>query len=109
MARIQNQAFLPWQPVRPELAREIFGKTLLDGATRMVLTRVAPGGGFAPHEDSYDHLFYVLEGSGLVSADDYEYSVGPGSIVHIAAGERHGYSNSGPDELLLISVNLPVT
>jgi len=107
MAEIKDQASLPWQPVRPQLARGIFGKTLLDGATRIVLTRVAPGGRFAGHEDAYDHLFYILEGAGLVVVAGQEFPVTPGSIVRVAAGERHGYRNNGPADLLLISVNLP--
>ncbi|AMV72443.1 hypothetical protein JCM30471_09580 [Desulfuromonas carbonis] len=107
MARIEDEAALPWQPVRPQFTQGVFGKTLLDGATRIVLTRVAPGGSFAEHADSYDHLFYILEGVGLVAVADREFPVAPGSIVRVVAGERHGYRNSGSDDLLLISVNIP--
>lgn len=98
---------IPWQPVRPELTRDVSGKALLDGPTKTVLTRVAPGGRFAPHRDPYAHLFYVLEGKGRVMAGTEERTVGPGSIVRVSAGELHGYENTGMEEMLLLSLNLP--
>jgi quercetin dioxygenase-like cupin family protein len=98
---------LAWQPVRPEITEGVSGKVLLAGPTRAVLTRVAPGGRFAPHRDPYAHLFYVLTGTAEVAAGEERRRVGPGSVVRIAAGEFHGYENSGMEELLLLSLNLP--
>ena len=98
---------LDWQPVRPALTTGVFGRTLLDADTKMVLTRVEPGGEFAAHVDPYGHLFYVLEGSGLALSGGGEYRLRPGLVLQIAAGEEHCYRNTGADTLLLISVNLP--
>jgi len=98
---------LAWQPVRPEIADGVSGKVLLAGPTRAVLTRVAPGGRFAPHRDPYAHLFYILAGKGEVLAGEARHAVSPGSVVRIAAGELHGYENNGESDLLLISLNLP--
>lgn len=98
---------LPWQAVRPRLTAGVSGKTLLTGATRVVLTRVAAGGRFAPHSDGYGHLFLVLAGQGRLQAGDAEYVLGPGSVVRIPAGETHGYRNTGEEELQLVSFNLP--
>ena len=98
---------LAWQPVRPALTTGVFGQTLLDADTRMVLTRVEPGGAFAAHVDPYGHLFYVLAGSGLAFSGGGEYLLVPGLVLQIAAGEEHSYRNTGAEILLLISVNLP--
>lgn len=107
MAEFFDDDSLPWQPVRPEITQGVSGKVLLAGPTRAVLTRVSPGGHFSPHQDSYAHLFYILAGHGEVTAGDTRRAIGPGSVVRIDAGEEHGYENTGEDELLLISLNLP--
>lgn len=73
----------------------------------MVLTRVAPGGIFAPHRDAYSHLFYFLDGSGVVGAGEEEWSAKPGVVVWIASGEEHWYRNTGNDDLMLIYANIP--
>lgn len=107
MAEFLEDDSLAWQPVRPEITSGVSGKVLLAGPIRAVLTRVAPGGRFAPHHDPYAHLFYVLAGTGEVVAGEERRRVGAGSVVRIAAGEVHGYENSWMEELLLISLNLP--
>ncbi len=99
---------LEWQTVRPDVASEISGKTLIaDGGVKVVLTRVAPGGGFFIHTDDYGHLFYFLAGTGIVKVEEKEFLARPGTVVQVAAGEAHSYVNMGVEELLLISVNLP--
>lgn len=107
MAEFLYLESIPWKAVRPEITRDVSGKTLFDGNAKAVLTRVAPGGRFAPHRDPYAHLFYFLEGEGKVLAGTEEREVGPGSVVRIRAGELHGYENSGKEELVLLSLNLP--
>jgi quercetin dioxygenase-like cupin family protein len=98
---------LAWEPVRPALTSGIFGKTLLDTGTKMVLTRVEPGGEFAGHVDPYGHLFYVLSGEGLALSGDREYPLKPGTVLQIPAGENHSYRNTGSEHLVLLSLNLP--
>ncbi len=108
MSRSFEVDALEWQAIRPDAAHEVFGKTLLADGVRMVLTRVAPGGGFYIHTDDYGHLFYFLAGTGIVKVGEEEFPVRPGTVVQVAAGETHSYVNMGTEELLLISLNLPV-
>ena len=107
-----SQAFqlndLAWEPVRPALTSGVFGRTMLDAGTKMVFTRVEPGGGFAPHVDPYGHLMYVLSGTGLAVSGGREFQLAPGIVLQIAAGEEHSYRNTGSDQLVLIALNLPV-
>ena len=98
---------LDWQALRPDVAHGVFGKTLLDDGTKMMLVRVEPGGGFASHCDGYGHLFYFLSGEGSVRVGEEESRARPGLVVRVAAGEAHSYENGGAAELLLISVNVP--
>ncbi len=96
-----------WKVVRPELTQGVEGKTLLDGATKIVLTRVAPGGLFRPHRDTYGHLFQILSGRIRVQVEQDTYEVGPGEGLRVAPGELHGYENCSAEALLMIAVNLP--
>ncbi|HEX9078288.1 MAG TPA: cupin domain-containing protein [Desulfuromonadaceae bacterium] len=107
MERFIEAESLEWQPVRPDVARGVFGRTILDGGTKMVVTRVEPGGAFAPHRDGYGHLFYFLAGSGIVGVGQEETPARPGLVARVAAGEVHWYRNTGSDDLVLISVNIP--
>ncbi len=107
MSQITQVEDLPWEPVRPEVTHDILGRTLLAEDLKVVLTRVAPGGEFKTHRDKYGHLFYVLSGTGVVRVNDQEFSATPGLIVRVMPGEPHAYANTGAQDLLLISLNLP--
>jgi len=106
VAETFNLADQPWRAIRPELTSGVSGKLLLDGALKIVLTRVAPGGEFRAHRDSYGHLFHVLSGRGVATVEDRQYPLVEGIVVNVAAGELHGYGNCYEEDLVLISVNL---
>lgn len=106
MAKMIDTNNQDWQPIRPELTTGIVGQLLLDGPTKVVLTRVAPGGAFHPHRDPYGHLFHILSGQTLVTVEAREFQLSAGMSLAVDAGETHGYKNSGRGQLLLISINL---
>ena len=107
MADILNIETFDWQLTRPDTADRVYGKTLLENnGIKMALTCVKPGGGFKSHQDSYGHLFYFLTGEGILSVSDRQYSITPGLVVHIDAGESHAYTNTGEQNLTLISANI---
>lgn len=107
MSEFFDVADLNWQPVRPNITHDVFGKNLFDGKTKVVLTRVAPGGKFKTHRDNYAHLFYFLSGTGVVQVEKKNFDVRAGTAVQIQAGQTHAYENIGADDLVLISLNLP--
>jgi quercetin dioxygenase-like cupin family protein len=44
-----------------------------------------------PHEHQNMHeFFYVISGSGVISIDEVEHEMKPGSFYHLAPHERHG-------------------
>ena len=106
MSRHFSVDSLEWMPVRPEITRAVFGKTLFDKTIKIVLTRVEPGGKFEAHRDDYGHLFYFLNGQGTVTIGDRRIEVLPGLVVEIARGEDHAYENTGREDLILISANI---
>jgi quercetin dioxygenase-like cupin family protein len=98
---------LDWAPVRPDVAHGVYGKPLLDEGIKIVHTRVEPGGEFSPHQDRYAHLLYFLSGTGLVGAGEQRFHAKAGLVVRISAGEVHFYRNTGKEDLILISLNIP--
>lgn len=108
MGKIVDVTSLEWQPVRPDVARGVYGKTLLADGVKVVLTRVASGGRFSAHRDNYGHLFYFLGGEGIVKVGEAQFEARPGIVVRVAAGETHAYENTGLAEMMLLSVNLPM-
>jgi len=96
-----------WLPVRPELTTGVTGKAFQEGQVKAVLTRVAPGGGFRQHTDAYAHVFYFLSGEGLLWVGEEQRAARAGLVARIEAGVPHAYRNTGPEDLLLVSLNLP--
>ncbi len=107
MNALFNLASLDWKPVRPEITTGILGKAMLDGGLKVVLTRVQPGGRFRSHVDRYGHLFYFLSGQGTLWIAGERSEAGPGLVAQIDAGAEHAYENTGKEDLVLVSLNLP--
>ena len=107
MVEVFNVASLDWQPIRPDMAHGVYGKSLMKDGIKIILTRVSPGGKFDCHQDKYGHLFYFLSGDGILRVQAKEFKVAPGLIVRVNAGEPHAYENTGNLDLMLISVNIP--
>jgi quercetin dioxygenase-like cupin family protein len=107
MVKVFEVKDLEWEPVRPAITQDVFGKALLSENVKVVLTRVAPGGKFKLHHDNYAHLFYFVRGEGSVQVGDEQFAARPGMVVQIAAGEEHSYGNAGNEDLVLLSLNLP--
>ena len=108
MGEVFDTASLEWETVRPDVAHEVYGKTLLANGVKLVLTRVAVGGRFDMHQDNYGHLFYFLSGEGLVWVQDKRFKTLPGLVVRVTTNEPHAYENTGNQDLMLISVNIPM-
>jgi len=107
MNTVFNLSTLEWKPVRPEITSGVFGKAMLDDGLKAVLTRVEPGGKFRMHTDSYGHLFYFLSGEGAVWVAGEKTEARAGVVARIAAGVPHAYENTGAEDLLLVSLNIP--
>ncbi|MDR3669900.1 MAG: cupin domain-containing protein [Holophaga sp.] len=107
MDEVFSLSNLEWKPVRPEITTGVFGKTLREGDLKAVLTRVVPGGKFRMHTDPYGHLFYFFGGEGLVWVAGERSQARAGVVARIEAGVQHAYENTGQEDLLLVSLNIP--
>ena len=60
------------------------------------LAELAPlGGRLAPHRHAQAEIYYVVEGSGIVTVAGVETPVSAGAAVFIPGGAEHGIRNEG--------------
>jgi mannose-6-phosphate isomerase-like protein (cupin superfamily) len=69
--------------------------------------RIGPGGSSRPHTDHYNHAFYFISGTGAVTIDTASWPLEPGSVVKIPAGSRHGFQNTGDEDLVFLVIYDP--
>ena len=109
-SRVYDARKVQWQPLRPDVSRGVNAKASVPkelSGTTVTIARVDPLGEFKTHTDEYGHAFYFLEGTGEGWIGDGSYDIRPGVAVEIAAGEAHGYRNTGSGPIYLITVNIP--
>ena len=53
-----------------------------------------------PHTE--DEIYYVLDGRGRIRIDDDDLEVKPGSVIFVAAGQRHKFHSITEDLRLLV-------
>ena len=58
------------------------------------------------HSDS-DKVYYVMEGSAMVTIGSEEKELGPGEITIAPAGEDHGVVNHTQDKLMMLVFMAP--
>ena len=72
------------------------------------VTRFAPGRSLPRSEPERDELLYVVSGSGTLELEEEPHDLEPDTGVYIRSGETYVVDNPGPDELLVVSVTVPV-
>ncbi len=69
--------------------------------------RYAAGRSLERGEPGRDELLYVASGAGTLELDGRAHELAPGTGAYLRAGERYTVDNSGPDELVVVSVAMP--
>ena len=66
-------------------------------------TYAIPAGGEDPQEPhTEDEVYVVSSGRAVLTGPDGEVSVGPGSVVFVAAGEEHRFERVDEDLVLIV-------
>jgi quercetin dioxygenase-like cupin family protein len=68
----------------------------------LVYLEVDPGKQIPLHTHTADEVFVVLEGEGIVTSGERQWSASAGSIAVAAAFERHGWENTGTETLRIV-------
>ena len=100
---------MSWEPFGGK-TKGVFRKSLssmpFPSGFKGSLTLAKPGGEFPEHVDAYTHIFYILQGSGEASVEGRDIPLKKGTALTVAAGKKHGYRNTGSEDLLLITLNI---
>jgi mannose-6-phosphate isomerase-like protein (cupin superfamily) len=64
-----------------------------------------PGASITPHYHRVmEEIYYILEGTGLMTIGDEQREVGSGDAVYIPKNNRHTLTNTGKDSMRLLLV-----
>jgi mannose-6-phosphate isomerase-like protein (cupin superfamily) len=58
------------------------------------------------HETA-EHVYYILQGEGIVELDGQRHLVSPGMVVFIPPGVEHGIANTGFEDLIFVVAASP--
>jgi mannose-6-phosphate isomerase-like protein (cupin superfamily) len=87
----------------------LFREVLSTGPySQVVVMSIPPGGdiGDEVHPD-VDQVLVFVAGEGAAILDGARSIVGPGRLVHVPAGTRHNFVNTGPTDMRLYTVYAP--
>ena len=60
-----------------------------------------------PHIERWNHLLYVLDGTGEITIDGDTVPVRTGTVCQVRAGEKHSLQNLGDGAMLLLAIYDP--
>ena len=75
---------------------------------QVVVMSIPPGGdiGEETHSD-VDQILFFVQGEGQAVLDGKKSAVGPDRLVHVPAGTRHNFVNTGKTDLRLYTIYAP--
>ncbi len=71
------------------------------------VVRCSPGRSLPRRDDGRDDVMYVVSGHAVLELEGERYELAPDDGVHVAAGEAFVIDNSGPEDLVVVSVLTP--
>ncbi len=71
------------------------------------LAVIQPGGEQRIHSHQPEQVYFIIEGTGLMSVDGETQEVGPGDCIFIPSGRPHGLINDGGVILRYFSAAAP--
>lgn len=61
--------------------------------------------GFTPlHDHAWPHIIYVVEGEGVLLANESEHRLSSGSTAFVTGGVKHQFRNTGDNEFVFICI-----
>ena len=87
------------------IARQLVGDDFAVGVCLFFLD-APPGRGPSLHKHPYEEILIVTEGEATFFGADGERVVRAGEIAIVAAGEPHGFTNSGEGALKQIDIHV---
>jgi quercetin dioxygenase-like cupin family protein len=76
------------------------------GPVEVIHILLHPGEGVPPHDNSFDVLFYVLEGCGELTIENEVRQVAADNLIPVATGTLRSWKNTGTDPVRLLVIKL---
>ena len=102
VVRTEEQVLEGWDdPVKGRVSwRTLFsGGTTATEALTAGVAELQPGDRLGLHRHTPPEIYYVLEGSGIVTLDGVEHEIAAGAAVFIPGDCEHGIRNDGASPL----------
>ncbi len=81
-------------------------KMLAGKECELIHLTLKPGEVLAAHTNPFDVAFYTLAGTGELTVGEETRTVGPDSLVEVAAGEMRGWKNTGTADLRVLVLKM---
>ena len=95
--------------VKRAKANSSFREVLATGPhSQVVVMNIPPGGDIGEEvHDDVDQVLVFVQGRGKAILNGQESTVGPDRLVHVPAGTRHNFVNTGAIDLRLYTIYAP--
>ena len=111
MTRVFSVNEMGWQSHPNPNCKGAFVKKLIDAEIdenlKSFIVKLEPGGIIPLHTHTTLELFYIIEGEGILTANDKDQKVTPGYAIHPPAGNVHGMRNESSEPLIFIANYAP--
>ena len=102
--KINHSEMIEEKPVDMEGAADVTIRWLVssaDGAPNFAMRQfeVAPGGHTPYHSHPFEHIVYVVSGTGAVMEGDQEHPLVAGDVIFVQPDEEHQFLTRGPDPM----------
>jgi quercetin dioxygenase-like cupin family protein len=68
---------------------------------------IKPGGHTPFHKHAFEHLNYIIEGSGALVAENHEYAIVKGDFALVPPDEMHQFKNAAGNQDLVMICAVP--
>jgi len=90
------------------IAQMILDRRILKEIGFLAIAQLASGKNIEPHVDPMEEIYFIMSGEGEMTVDEETRHVGPGDAIWLPTGSRHGLSNSGQGDCIILVVASPV-
>ena len=90
--------------VKPLITPDIIGSK----GFRMVVAIYEPGKGRENHRHpSVEEAMFIIRGGGVMPVEGEDIPIKPGMALYIPPGAKHGYKNTGKEQMMMVAVISP--